>query len=73
MYPDLKLFIAGEWRTTRHDMAVVNPATEIEIGRLACADKSDLDDALEAAEKGFQIWSRAAPRLRADTIMRAGP
>lgn len=71
MYPDLKLFIAGEWRTTRRDIAVFNPATELEIGRLACADKADLDDALDAAEKGFRVWSRTAPRLRADTILRA--
>ena len=71
MYPELKLFIAGEWRTTRRDMAVVNPATEQELGRLPCAAISDLDDALEAAEKGFRIWSRTSPRDRADTILRA--
>ncbi|MEO9823251.1 MAG: NAD-dependent succinate-semialdehyde dehydrogenase [Paracoccaceae bacterium] len=71
MYPELNLFIAGEWRTTRRDMAVINPATEAEIGRLAYAEKSDLDDALAAAEDGFRIWSNTAPRLRADTILRA--
>ena len=49
MYPELKLFIAGEWRTTASDMPVVNPATEQELGRLPRAAKSDLDDALEAA------------------------
>jgi succinate-semialdehyde dehydrogenase / glutarate-semialdehyde dehydrogenase len=71
MYPELKLFIAGEWRTTRSDMAVVNPATEQEIGRLPCADVSDLDDALTAAEKGLRIWSATSPRERGDTILRA--
>ena len=29
-YPELQLFINGEWRQTSHDMAVVNPATEAE-------------------------------------------
>ena len=71
MYPELKLFIAGAWRTTRRDMAVVNPATEEELGRLPCADTSDLDDALAAAEEGFRIWSATSPRTRGDTILRA--
>ena len=71
MYPDLKLFIAGEWRSAAHDMPVVNPATEEVLGHLPCAAKSDLDDALAAAEAGFQIWSRTSPRERSDTILRA--
>ncbi|WP_319545308.1 NAD-dependent succinate-semialdehyde dehydrogenase [Ruegeria conchae] len=71
MYPELKLFIAGKWRTTSQDVPVVNPATEEEIARLPCASKSDLDDALDAAVKGLKIWSRTAPRERADTILRA--
>lgn len=71
MYPELKMFIAGEWRTARRDMAVVNPTTEKELGRLPCADISDLDDALAAAEDGFRIWSATSPRARGDTILRA--
>ncbi len=71
MYPELRLFIAGEWRKTNRDMPVINPATEEELGRLPCASKDDLDDALNAAERGFHIWSRTAPRARADTILRA--
>lgn len=71
MYPKLKLFIAGKWRTAASDMPVINPATEEEIGRLPCASQSDLDDALEAAVAGFRLWSRTSPRERADTILRA--
>lgn len=71
MYPELKLFIGGEWRGARADMQVVNPATEEEIGRLPCASVADLDDALNAAVDGFRVWSRTAPRTRADTILRA--
>ena len=71
MYPDLNLFIAGEWRKSASDMPVINPATEEEIGRLPCASIKDLDDALEAAVKGFEIWRRASPRERSDTILRA--
>lgn len=71
MYPDLKLFIGGEWRKTKRDLPVVNPATEEEIGRLPHAEESDLDDALEAAENGFRIWSRTSPRDRSDIMLRA--
>ncbi len=71
MYPDLKLFVAGEWRKTASDLPVVNPATEKEIGRLPHASKNDLDDALDAAESGLRIWSRTAPRDRSDIILRA--
>ncbi|OXT02103.1 NAD-dependent succinate-semialdehyde dehydrogenase [Notoacmeibacter marinus] len=71
MYPELKLYIAGEWRGSATDMPVVNPATEAVIGRLPCAQTSDLDDALTAAQAGLRIWSRTSPRDRADIILRA--
>lgn len=71
MYPDLNLFIAGEWRKAASDMPVINPATEEELGRLPCASKADLYDAIAAAVKGFARWRRTSPRERADTILRA--
>ncbi|MDV2966710.1 NAD-dependent succinate-semialdehyde dehydrogenase [Nitratireductor aquimarinus] len=70
-YPELHLYIGGEWRKTADDLPVVNPATEQEIGRLPHADIADLDDALAAAQEGFRVWSRTAPRDRADIILRA--
>lgn len=70
-YPDLKLYVGGEWRKTADDLSVVNPATEAEIGRLPCARISDLDDALTAAQDGFRIWRRTAPRDRADIMVKA--
>lgn len=70
-YPDLRLFIAGAWRKTADDLPVVNPATEEELGRLPHAGIGDLEDALHAAEAGFQIWSKTPPRKRADIILRA--
>ena len=63
-YPDLKLYIGGEWRKAADDIPVLNPATEEEIGRLPKAGRSDLDDALAAAEAGFRAWRRTAPRDR---------
>lgn len=70
-YPDLHLFIDNTWRKTADTRPVLNPATEQEIGRLPIARQSDLDDALNAAERGFRVWSRTAPRVRAQIIMRA--
>ncbi|MDE0652583.1 MAG: NAD-dependent succinate-semialdehyde dehydrogenase [bacterium] len=70
-YPDIGLYIGGSWRTTADDLPVVNPATEQVIGRLSCAGRQDLDDALEAAAKGFEVWSETAPRDRADLLRAA--
>lgn len=70
-YPDLNLYINGEWRKTASDLPVLNPATEQEIGRLPHADKSDLDDALAAAAKGFATWRQAAPIDRANVLYKA--
>lgn len=70
-YPDLQLFIDNQWRKTADTLPVLNPATEAEIGRLPVAGRSDLDDAMEAAERGFRLWSRTAPRERAQIILRA--
>ncbi|MFK7753874.1 MAG: NAD-dependent succinate-semialdehyde dehydrogenase [Sedimentitalea sp.] len=71
MYPELKLFIDGKWRTTSQDMPVIDPATEQELGRLPRASLADLDDALAAAETGLKIWRATSPRERSDTILRA--
>ncbi len=71
MYPDLKLFIDGAWRTTSETIPVTNPATDEEIGRLPKAAQSDLEDALTAAVNGFNTWRRTAPRDRANLIRRA--
>ncbi|NIV17692.1 MAG: aldehyde dehydrogenase family protein [Woeseiaceae bacterium] len=70
-YPDLHLYINGEWRKSAGDLPVLNPATEEEIGRLPHADTSDLDDALEAADRGFRVWSKTAPVERANVLLKA--
>jgi len=70
-YPDLHLYINGKWRKTAHDLPVLNPATEEEIGRLPHAQTSDLDDAVEAADKGFEVWRKVAPIDRANVLIKA--
>jgi len=80
MYTDVSLLIDGSWRpaVSGKTMAVLNPATGDAIGNVAHAEKSDLDLALAAAQKGFELWRKvsafdrykvmrkAADNLRAD-------
>jgi succinate-semialdehyde dehydrogenase/glutarate-semialdehyde dehydrogenase len=70
-YPDLNLYVGGEWRSTRDRLAVVNPANETEIGRLPIAGRCDLDAAVAAAATGLKVWSRTAPAERAAVLRRA--
>ncbi|OOO40409.1 UNVERIFIED_ORG: hypothetical protein BTE55_00715 [Rhizobium sophorae] len=61
-YPDVRLFIGGEWRDAlaAETIAVVDPATEEVIGCVAHARHADLDLALEAADKGFTLWRQTS-------------
>lgn len=70
-YPDIKLFIAGEWRDaiSGKTIPVEDPATQEIIGKIAHAEKADLDLALEAADKGFKIW-RDTSAFERSKIMR---
>lgn len=72
-YPDVKLYIDGKWRdgVDGKSMAVIDPATEEEIGRLAMASTKDLDEALAAAEKGFAIWRDTSVFDRYKTMRKA--
>ncbi|HEU0218492.1 MAG TPA: aldehyde dehydrogenase family protein, partial [Stellaceae bacterium] len=69
-YPELKLYIGGEWRS-RDGAPVINPADESILGTVPHATRADLDDALDAATKGFQIWRNTSPAKRAEIIQRA--
>jgi succinate-semialdehyde dehydrogenase/glutarate-semialdehyde dehydrogenase len=71
-YLDTQLFLGGEWRDAidGRSLAVRNPATGQEIGRVAHAGRSDLDLALAAAQRGFETWRDFMPAQRSK-IMRA--
>ncbi len=59
-YQNTQLFIDGAWRAgaSGASLPVINQATGAEIGRVACATKTDLDRAVAAAEAGFAVWSQ---------------
>src|SRR5256886_5694548 len=71
MYTDLALYIDGKWQNGggRKGEDVINPATEKPLAHLPHASKADLDEALEAAKKGFALW-RATPAHDPAKIMR---
>jgi succinate-semialdehyde dehydrogenase/glutarate-semialdehyde dehydrogenase len=59
-YPNVQLHVAGAWRNGRggDTLPVLDPATGATLGRVAVAQRADLDDALAAADTGFRIWKR---------------
>lgn len=72
-YPDTSLFIDGTWQDAAdgRTLAVQNPATGAEIGRVAHAGKADLDRALAAAQRGFEIWRDYTPAARSKIMRKA--
>ncbi|MBS0400054.1 MAG: NAD-dependent succinate-semialdehyde dehydrogenase, partial [Proteobacteria bacterium] len=70
-YPDLQLYIGGQWQSSADTLPVLNPADECEIARLPVAGRSDLDAALDAASGGFRVWRNTPPARRAEIILKA--
>lgn len=72
-YERLQLYVDGAWLDPegRRTQPVVNPATGEQIGILPHASTADLDRALEAARRGFQVWRKVAPNERSKVLRRA--
>ncbi len=69
--PELHLLIDGEWIAPdqhRQTLSVVNPATGAAIGTLPLADEADLDRALNAAARAFEIWRHSSVEDRARVL-----
>lgn len=69
-YEKLELLIDGQFRagSAGEVEAVINPATEETLAEVPHATASDLDEALAAAEKGFETW-RVTPALNRQKII----
>ena len=72
-YLDTQLFIDGKWQdaTDGRSLPVHNPATGQEIGRVAHAGRADLDRALAAAQRGFEVWRDFSPAERSKIMRKA--
>jgi succinate-semialdehyde dehydrogenase/glutarate-semialdehyde dehydrogenase len=69
-YPAPSLFIAGQWRGASDGgtTPVRNPATGETIADLPVATQADLDEAVQAAKDGFEVWRRTSAYDRAKVL-----
>jgi succinate-semialdehyde dehydrogenase/glutarate-semialdehyde dehydrogenase len=72
-YPDTLLLIDGQWKPSNsgRTLPVLNPATAKTIGTVSWADSDDLERALAAAARGFEIWRMTSAYDRAKLMRRA--
>lgn len=73
MNPPVQLHIDGRWSDgdSGRTIPILNPATAEPIGDVACADIADLERALRAAERGFDVWRKTPALERYRTMRRA--
>jgi succinate-semialdehyde dehydrogenase/glutarate-semialdehyde dehydrogenase len=69
-YPDLELYIGGQWKKAS-GQPVLNPADESVLATVPHATQADLDAALAAAADGFKTWSKTSPLKRYEIIVKA--
>ncbi|MFM1987670.1 MAG: Alpha-ketoglutaric semialdehyde dehydrogenase [Pseudomonadota bacterium] len=71
--PAPRQYIGGAWREGGDGMVgpVCDPATGQVLAEVPRASRADLDDALEAAERGFRTWRLKSPQERAAVLRRA--
>ncbi|MFB9978048.1 aldehyde dehydrogenase family protein [Mesorhizobium kowhaii] len=62
MRNNLQFYIDGAWvqPTSNAVLDVINPADESVVGRVALGDTSDVDEAVSAARKAFETYSRTS-------------
>lgn len=72
-YPDTLLLIDNEWREAKGNkrIDVLNPANGKTIGQVAYASREDLDDALAAAQRGFETWRDMSAHERCSIMRKA--
>jgi malonate-semialdehyde dehydrogenase (acetylating)/methylmalonate-semialdehyde dehydrogenase len=68
----LKNFIGGEWvdSLSSHTEPVYNPATEELIALVPISSKEDVDQAVAAAIKAFELWSKTPVPRRARVLFK---
>ena len=73
MYEKLELLINGKWRqgSGGKTETVYNPATGEALGELPHASIADLDEALAASDKAFQVWRKETALNRQKILEKA--
>lgn len=71
-YPEIGLFIDGEWIHDRDAWThVINPSTEATLSPVPKATVADLEAALRAAERGFLAWRDTPAQERVRILRKA--
>ena len=70
---ELALFINGSWKIGegRDLFPVVDPASGATIGEVPLASPADLDEALDAADRGFKLWRAVTAEQRGAVLKKA--
>src|SRR4051794_12660869 len=73
MYPEVKLYIDGEWVAGSEGKSepILDPATAQRIGDVPHASRADLDRALAAADAGFKVWRETSAHDRYKLMRKA--
>src|SRR5210317_2027074 len=70
MYEKFGQFINGKWRPSsdKGTYEVINPATEEVLGQASKATPQDVNEALNAAKNGLEVWKKTPPWQRSYII-----
>ena len=70
MYEKFGQFIDGKWQASsdKETYDVINPATEELIGKASKATPKDVDNALNSAKRGLEVWKNIRPWQRSYII-----
>lgn len=66
------LYYNGNWQTSHANetIDVLNPSTGNKIGQISAANKADMNDVIESAEKGFDTWRNLTAEERCSYLER---
>jgi phenylacetaldehyde dehydrogenase len=67
-----RLFIDGQWVTTRETIETLNPATGEVLAEVPLARQAEVDAAVAAAKRAFRGWRETAPTQRAAMLWQLG-
>ena len=71
-YPEVKNYIAGKYldsKATKH-LDVISPLDGSLLSRVPISTKEDLDEAVKAAKKAFESWSKTPIKDRVQVFYR---
>lgn len=65
------LFYDGRWHAPEGGYSrTFDPATQTDLGPVACANTQDVDHAVQSAQRAFQTWRKVRPAERATLMHR---